>query len=351
MWIGLLWRVGVVCLVLPPVFLFVVYGVPRLLLRQEGMESDDDIPRWLRPFLGMVRSLRVLSRVFYLLPFGGLFQHHQLTKSDLLALVTDLEWEDDDEEPEAEPATEASEGLNEEEEEETDEEEIIYNILDLEETLVREVMKPINSVVAIRLGRNSAEDVKELAARTGYSRFPVYRDRIVDLVGYVSIYDILRNENPNRPLESFLTPAYFVPEFMKLNTLLAEFLRRGERVAIVVDEYGGSSGWVTREDVLEEIVGEIEDEFDTRAKGLRELENGEYLAEGAMNVDDFTEETGLTFEESRQYDTLAGFILMRLQRMPREGDRVETEEAVYEVTRMEMNRVAEIKATPKPRPL
>jgi putative hemolysin len=89
-----------------------------------------------------------------------------------------------------------------------------------------------------------------LARGTGYLRFPVYRERIVNLSGYISVYDVLHGD-PERPIESYVTPAYFVPEFMKVNVLLQEFLEKEIQVAVVVDEYGGCSGWITREDIFE----------------------------------------------------------------------------------------------------
>jgi aspartyl-tRNA synthetase len=111
-------------------------------------------------------------------------------------------------------------------------------------------MKPINTVVAIRLSDLTPERLFALARGTGYSRFPVYRERIVNLSGYISVYDVLHGD-PERPIESYVTPAYFVPEFMKVNVLLQEFLEKEIQVAVVVDEYGGCSGWITREDIFE----------------------------------------------------------------------------------------------------
>lgn len=342
----------IVCLVLSPLYLFVVYAIPRLMIRQGSIESEEDLPRWIRPFLALVRNLRIISRVFYLLPFGKLFQHHELTKSDLLALVTDLEWgEEETENGEdveyAEEDTLAT--MTQEEEEETDEDELIYNILDLDETLVREVMKPINSVVAVRLGRTTPRDICDLSLRTGYSRFPAYRDRIVDLIGYISIYDIVNSEDHDQPLDNFLTEAFYVPEFMKVSLLLRELQQRGLRVAIVVDEYGGCSGWVTREDVLEEIVGEIEDEFDTGVSPMEQISENEWLVNGDINIDDLSEELGIEFDENHQYDTLAGFLLSTLQRMPREKDVIDTDEAIYTIKKLEKNRIVQVNIFLKPR--
>jgi len=320
---------------LTPIYLFCTFGLPRLIVRPVSAASETELPAWMRVFIRVVRPLARLSRIAALLPLGRMLPHHQLTKNDLVALVTHL---DVDEEEDQEGVS-----SDEDDEEEMDEREMIYNILDLEETLVREVMKPINSVVAIRLGGGmTVEGVRELSRRTGHSRFPVYRDRIVDLFGYVSIYDILYSDEPERPLEFYVTPAYFVPEYMRVSALLQEFLKRGVNVAIVVDEYGGTSGWVTREDVLEEIVGEIEDEFDARRRQLRRCDDGSYLADGTIDIDDLSEEIPVAFEDP-QYDTLAGFILMTLGAIPQVGDAVETEDAAFRVERMDGNRIAQVR--------
>ena len=199
-------------------------------------------------------------------------------------------------------------------------------------------MRPINTVFAIRLSDLSFERVRALARSTGYSRFPVYRERIIQLFGYVSVHDILHNEDPSRSIESFIVPAYFVPEFMRVNVLLQEFLERGIQVAVVVDEYGGCSGWITREDVFDEIVGV----FDPNRHILREQEDGSYLADGGARIDEVSEEQPLTFEEP-EYDTLAGFMLMSLGVLPEVGAKVKTDEAVFTIEKMEENRIAEVR--------
>jgi putative hemolysin len=235
--------------------------------------------------------------------------------------MTTTKKKDEDEEEEEEDAsgeeTETDEEETEEfeETEETDEEEIIYNILDLDDTMVREVMRPINTVVAIHLGAMTVAHVRDLARRTGYSRFPVYREGIVDLTGFVSIYDILNDPDDSRPLEAYVQPAYYVPEFMCVRALLREFRNRNLDAAVVVDEHGGSSGWVTREDVIEEIVGAVEDEFDDWRGQFEKCENGSYLVDGALHIDDVADQLDLEFD-AIEYDTLAGYLLMTLGHIP-----------------------------------
>jgi CBS domain containing-hemolysin-like protein len=340
------------CILLPPLYLSLVYAAPRLMVRQGSVKTEAQLPGWMHFLLLIVRVLGAGFRMFRFLPTRHLSLHHRLSKSDLLALVTDLTQVEEPEEPHDRNGDATTAAADETDE--ADEDELIYNILDMEETLVREVMRPINAVVAVRLGRSTVDDLRDLARRTGYSRFPVYRDRIIDLVGYVSIYDIMSVGEPvgepTRNLESFVTPAYVVPEFMRVSELLHEFMGRRVQVAIVVDEYGACSGWVTREDVLEEIVGEMEDEFDRRAQILRKCGDDEWLADGSINVYDLKEEIPLEQLESpeSQYDTLAGFLLMNLGHMPEAGEKFETDKAVFTVERLEGRRIAGVRITLRP---
>lgn len=318
------------------IFLLCVFGIPRLILRQPSIEAGTQYVPWMRFFMRFAQPLARFARIRSYLPLGHLLPPHRLTKTDLVALVTDLEVGEKEAPAESEEAAPAA--TEEPASEEPDEEEIIYNILDLEETWVREVMRPINSVIAIRLSDLSFDRLRALAASTGYSRFPVYRERIVNLSGYVNVHDILHNEDASRSVESFIIPAYYVPEYMQVSVLLREFLERGIQVAVVVDEYGGCSGWVTREDVFDEIVGV----FDPNRRLVREQEDGSYLVDGEVRIDELAEELPLTFEEP-EYDTLAGFILMTLGILPAVGATVATDEAVFTVEKMDGSRIAEVR--------
>ncbi|HBF34306.1 TPA: hypothetical protein DDW35_07055, partial [Candidatus Sumerlaeota bacterium] len=338
--------VGVAFFLTPPLYLFFAYAVPRLLVRQEPVDSEAELPSWVRASLSAGRFFGFFFRAFSFVPMGNLSFHHKLTKNDLVALVTELET-DESEETSAEKGEQPAPVAGEED---ADEEEFIYNMLDMEQTMVREVMKPINKIVALSLGTTTLDDVLYLARSSGFSRFPVYRDRIVDLIGYINVYDILQAEEPSRSLESYVTPVYVVPEYMRVSTLLKEFLERQIEVAVVVDEYGGCSGWVTRENVLEEIVGEIADEFDHRRRQIRKVkdEADVWLTDGSVHIDDLAEEVPIRFDEEAEFDTVAGFILMTLERMPIVGDQVETEQAVFTVARMEGNRIAEVRIALRP---
>jgi CBS domain containing-hemolysin-like protein len=213
---------------------------------------------------------------------------------------------------------------------------MIHNIVDLEKTRVCEVMRPLTDVVAIRLGETTIEGVKELARRTGFSKFPVFRERIIHLVGYVTIYDILRSDNPAKSrLEDFVREAYYAPESMRVNDLLDQFLDRQLTAAIVIDEYGACCGLVTREDLLEEIVGEIEDEFDDEAPTLLTPEGeGGCLCEAQIDIDDLNEALSTHFPKDG-FETLGGWVYATLGRVPKPGDSAPFEDLVVEVAEME----------------
>lgn len=339
--------IGTAFLLTPPLYLFAAYAVPRLLVRQAPVDNESELPRWIRALLKLGRFCGFFLRVFSFIPTEGFALHHQLSKNDLVKLVTGLETTEE-ESPAASQQTSPANAPSAEtagEPESADEEEFIYNMLDMEQTMVREVMKPINKVVAASLATTTIGDLLYLARSTGYSRFPVYRDRIVDLIGCIHIDDILREESPGKDIEAYVRPVFVVPEYMRVNNLFKEFLERHTEVAVVVDEYGGCSGWVTRENVLEEIVGEIADEFDHRRRQIRKIDGSRetWLVDGAIHIDDLAEEVPIRFDEEAEYDTLAGFVLMTLGRMPAPGDKIQTEQAVFEVERLEGNRVADIR--------
>lgn len=221
---------------------------------------------------------------------------------------------------------------------------MIHGIFDLQKTRAREVMRPLVDLVAVGLPERAGA-VRDLARKTGYSRFPVYRDRITDLIGYLDIYDLLTSElSDEKPVAGYVREAFYVPETKRLDDLLQELLDGHHKVAIVVDEYGGCSGWVTREDLLEEIVGEIEDEFDKAAEPIRAVGEQTYLVLAAIDIDDLNEQLGLRLP-SDEFDTLGGFVYSTLGRIPKVGDSFEDAGVRYEVTEMDNRRIVSVRIT------
>jgi len=197
---------------------------------------------------------------------------------------------------------------------------MIQSIFNLEKTLVREVMKPLVDIIAIPLHGSTTETVIETAKRTGYTRIPVYENTIVNMVGYVDVYDILRSENiPWKDLKSDIHGPYYVPETKRIDDLLQELLSQHRSVAIAFDEYGGCSGFVTLEDILEEIVGEIEDEFDKLSIFYYKEKPDVYIVDPRMDLDDLKEEINITLPK-HHCETLGGFIYTTLGRVPQPNE-------------------------------
>jgi putative hemolysin len=227
---------------------------------------------------------------------------------------------------------------------ETSERQMIASIFRLEKTLVREVMRPLVDVVAVRVGSTSLEDVVDLVRRTGYSRIPVFRDRIVDMIGYIDIYKVLAADRWGKSLEDFVEEAYFVPETKRVDDLLHEFLLRKLRVAIIIDESGGCSGWVTLEDLLEEIVGEIRDEYDRDKKLIAEQPDGSYLVDAKMDVDDLNQQLGLGIAK-KDFETIGGYIYHQLGRVPQVGDKIFGKDFAIQVATMDRHKILTVVLT------
>lgn len=232
---------------------------------------------------------------------------------------------------------------------EPDERRLIQNIIALEQTYAREVMQPLVELEAIRLGSTTLEAFKDQARRSGYSRFPVFKDRIVNLIGYIDVYDVIRDTGRRTDLESFVHPAYYVPETKRLDDLLQEFLLLRINNAIVVDEYGGCCGWITREDIIEEIVGELDDELDEPSRQIREIDGGIYEVDGRIDIEEINEMFSLELDDT-DIDTLAGFMVQQLDRIPRAGDSVEVDGWRMAVREMDGHRVASIELSALPEP-
>jgi len=208
---------------------------------------------------------------------------------------------------------------------EVDEKEMIFSIFELGETLVREVMVPRIDITAFEESQ-SLEQVADGLLAAGHSRAPVYRgdmDRIVGIVYVRDLLQVFRQGRRDATVASLLRPALFVPEAMKADDLLADLQARRIHMAVVVDEYGGTAGLVTLEDVVEEIVGEIRDEYDVGEEAaFQELRGGEFLFTGRIDVEEVNELTGGRLPKDIS-DTLGGFISGRLGRVPSPGDVVD----------------------------
>lgn len=218
---------------------------------------------------------------------------------------------------------------------------------------VSEVMIPRPDVVWLAAS-DPLVTLRETARRTGYSRFPVHGEDIDDVVGSVHLKDLLRTDPsryPDMTVGDLVTSVHVVPESESLRRLLAALRNAQRTFTIVVDEYGGTVGIVTLEDVVEQLVGDIEDEFDRpTGTGVRRLGRGRVIVPGTTRLDPFASATGITLEPG-EYETVAGFVLDRLGRIPTAGDDVVVEGARLVVRRMDDIRIAEIEVVrTEPRP-
>jgi putative hemolysin len=203
------------------------------------------------------------------------------------------------------------------------EKEMITGILEMGGTLVREVMVPRTDISAIDIHTPLLRALN-IILEQGYSRIPVYEETIDNVVGLLYAKDLLpalRDGEREKPIRELLRPAYFVPETKFVDDLLWELQSQRVHMAIVVDEYGGTAGLATIEDMVEEIVGEIQDEYDTEEPLVQEMGPDEYLCDARLGVDDANKLTGLEIPEG-DFDTLGGFIYDRLGAIPKVGDQV-----------------------------
>lgn len=214
-----------------------------------------------------------------------------------------------------------------------------------------DVMTPRPSVHAIAAD-DSAEDVIQLARRTGHSRFPVYDESMDDITGVVHLkaaVGVPRDRRRDVPAAALANEPVRFPEAVHLDVLVSELRARGYQMAIVVDEYGGTAGVVTLEDLVEEIVGEVLDEHDRRRAGIVRVEDT-VIFPGELRPDELLDRTGIRIPEGDVYDTVGGFIMSVLERIPTAGDTIELEDGSIEVQRMDGRRVERVRFAPKPMP-
>jgi CBS domain containing-hemolysin-like protein len=207
---------------------------------------------------------------------------------------------------------------------ESDQREMIRGIVELRETTAREIMVP--RIDAVFISEDvSREDLFTAIVESGHSRFPVYRETIDDVIGILYVKDVLRSlvKNENLVVPELLRKPFFVPESKHIHEILSEFRRRRVHIAVVVDEYGGVSGIICMEDILEEIIGDIQDEFDNEGEDILSLGGGTWLCDARVNLEDLSEELGiaLPFED---FDTLGGFVFDLFGKIP-----VKYEKALY----------------------
>lgn len=227
---------------------------------------------------------------------------------------------------------------------ESEEKKMIHKIIDFGDTTVREAMIPLIEVVALPK-EATVEGAIAIVAEHHFSRIPVYEGRIDNIIGIVHAFDLFFSREKGEDLASLIRPAFYVPEIKRADDLLRDFQREQAQMAIVVDEYGGVEGIVTVEDLLEEIVGEIEDEYDESAPPLWRLPDGSYLVDARVEVDRLNEELGLDIPKG-EYETLGGFLLFLLQRIPRAGEEAHYGSLRFLITEADRKSILRVKVKP-----
>ena len=213
--------------------------------------------------------------------------------------------------------------------------------MDFKNVKLRDCMVPRTEIVAID-AEAGINNLIKLFTESGHSKIMVYEGDIDNLVGYLHAYDIF-----SRPsgLKNIIRKVDIYPETMAARDLLNEFIKNHKSVAIVVDEFGGTSGMVTMEDIIEEIFGEIEDEYDKDIDSEQQLSDNQFVFSTRIEIDYLNEKYNLNIPESEEYETLAGFIISYHESIPRENEIIEIPPFAFEITKASENRIEEVKMT------
>jgi len=230
---------------------------------------------------------------------------------------------------------------------ETPEREMLHAVFDFGELLVRQVMIPRTEITAFEADMNLRESI-DIAIHSSFTKFPVYDDDLDNIIGVVHIKDLLRAEQDPECqgclVRSLVREALFVPETVPVKAVLREFRNRRQHIAIVMDEFSGTAGLVTLEDLMEEIVGEVSDPFDTQLPEIHSLPNGSLMVDGLAIIDDVNQALGTQFNDPH-YDTIAGYFLGVFGRIPGVGDEIVVDGVRLRVEKMDAMRIEALQLT------
>ena len=227
---------------------------------------------------------------------------------------------------------------------EIEEREIINNVFQFGDMQAKEAMIQRLDMVAVNI-EDSYDEIIELFKSEKLSRLPVYQESIDDIVGILNIKDIIflsDEEIQNFNIKNYVREAFFTYEFKKITQLLEEMKKEKSQMAIVVDEYGGTAGLLTIEDLVEVIVGDIDDEYDEEEEEIVKVSDNEYLVEGSTKISDVNEQIGINFE-SDEFDSIGGFIIGYLKRIPEENELIEVGNVKFSVESIDKNRINKIR--------
>ena len=219
---------------------------------------------------------------------------------------------------------------------------LIHSVFEFTDMSAKEVMVPSTRMVTININ-TPVEDINNILAEEQFSRYPVKGKDLNDIRGILYVKDFLNALAKGAvDIRKLIKTPFFIPETMKISFLLKEMQRKRVHMALVIDEYGGVSGLVTMEDLLEEIVGEIRDEYDTESPFIK-LDDKTFLIDASISIRDLEEDHGIKIPESTEYETLGGFLLITLQKIPKVGDVVQIEGKKITISEMVAQRIAKVK--------
>jgi CBS domain containing-hemolysin-like protein len=216
---------------------------------------------------------------------------------------------------------------------------MFQNALEFAEVKAREIMVPRNEITAIDLHDNK-DELRQLFIETGYSKILVYRDTIDDIIGHVHSFDLFKKP---RSLRTITKPVEYVPETMLVHDILNALIKKRRGIAIVLDEYGGTSGMLTIEDIVEELFGEIEDEHDTIEYTEEQIGSHTFLFSGRLEVDYLNEKYKLELPENDEYETLAGLVMSYTEEIPEVDTEIRLEKFVFTVIEVSQTRIEKVR--------
>ena len=227
------------------------------------------------------------------------------------------------------------------------EHELIKSVLQFSDITAKEIMVPRPDIVALDISISRDVLVRKVIEE-GYSRLPVYKGTIDHIIGVIYSKDLLSllEHRSLIILQDIVRPAYFIPESKKISVLLREFQQNKVHIGIVVDEYGGTEGIVTIEDIVEEIVGDILDEYDEMRKSVEQASDGSVLLDAALSIADFNIQFRAKLPEAPDYETLAGYLQKITGRLPESNEEIKTENFVFTILTKSARRIRQVKVSP-----
>jgi CBS domain containing-hemolysin-like protein len=246
----------------------------------------------------------------------------------------------------------ATDSTEKSESDQAQENQLLHSVVEFGDALVREVMTPRPDIVAIRADA-TIDDLRRLIQEQEYSRLPVYSESLDNILGLVVVKDLIQVAEPvagTQKVTALMRPAAFVPETKRLMDLLREFQQKRLQLAIVVDEYGGTAGLVTVEDVVEELVGEIRDEYDSEADPIVRETDDTYVFSAKVSIEEMIERLSVSIEDDG-FETVGGYVLARVGHVPAVGEHFESDGLAVEVLEAERRRVHKVRIRRQPEPV